>query len=390
MSAMKVITGSVCLILLLCLGSKVMGQTASQDYFVTIGVFAKQDNAVRYTAKASKAGFHAQYAINPEKKLYYVYLLQTNEKRKAFAFLIKLRAESDYKDAWVFNGRLGEQPVVEIKQEPVIETVIVKEEPVVVVETPPVVKIDSSTIVKPPPAKKVAKGKFFEFQFLNEETGNEVRGEVHLSESNKAAQYQAFKANELIDLVAPRNAGGTYFLTTIAPGYKALETQINFKDPLTSSSGTGPDGELIIPLTLKRAKRGDYIEFNNVSFYRNSVIMQPQFQVEMDGLADLMKENQNYKVKIHGHCNGNEPRDMILLGTSTKFFETDPGNEKKTGSAKDLTEYRAEAARRYLVSQGITVDRILTKGEGGKMMIYPQTSVYANYNDRIEVEIVRH
>ena len=29
-------------------------------------------------------------------------------------------------------------------------------------------------------------------------------------------------------------------------------------------------------------------------------------------------------------------------------------------------------------------------GEGGKEMVYPQTSVYANYNDRIEVEVVRH
>ncbi len=386
---MKVLTNLVCLVLLLFLGNMAMGQTVSQEYFVTIGVFAKQENAIRFTAKASKMGFNAQYAINPERKLHYVYLLQTNEKRKAFAFLIKLRAESEFKDAWVFAGHLGEQPVVEVIPEPVIVPVVIKDEPVVIQETPPVVTVDSSTLVKPV-VKKTAKGKFFDFRFLNEENGNEVRGEIHLSESDKATQYQAFKANEVIDLTAPRNAAGTYFITTIAPGYKALETQINFKDPLPSSSGTGPDGEMIIPLTLKRAKRGDYIEFNNVSFYRNSVIMQPQFQAEMDGLVDLMKENQNYKVKIHGHCNGTESRDMILLGTSTKYFETDPGNKKQTGSAKDLTEFRAEAARRYLVSQGITVDRILTKGEGGKMMIYPQTSVYANYNDRIEVEIVRH
>jgi outer membrane protein OmpA-like peptidoglycan-associated protein len=78
------------------------------------------------------------------------------------------------------------------------------------------------------------------------------------------------------------------------------------------------------------------------------------------------------------------------LGTSDKYFASDPRNEKKNATAKELTELRAEAARRYLVSQGIEVERILTKGEGGKMMIYPPTSVYANYNDRIEVEIVKH
>jgi outer membrane protein OmpA-like peptidoglycan-associated protein len=118
--------------------------------------------------------------------------------------------------------------------------------------------------------------------------------------------------------------------------------------------------------------------------------MQPQFKDELDGLVDLMKENLNYKVKIHGHCNGNESRDIITLGTSIKYFESDPGNVKKTGSAKELTELRAEAARRYLVAEGIDVERILTKGEGGKMMVYPQTSVYANYNDRLEIEVLRH
>jgi len=407
---MKVLTFSVWMVGLSTLCNSVAAQTNSDEYYVTIGVYAIQKYAILFTASANQKGFNAQYAINPARKLYYVYLLQTDEKRKAQPFVNKLRIESEHKEAWIFNGHLGEDqviPVVEGKKDPVItdpekrEPVItdpVKKDPVitdhikkdsVIAEIPPVVKIDSATIVKPV-VKKVPKGKFFTFRFLNATSGEEVRGELHLAESNKAAQYQAFKANEMIDLVAPRNQSGAYFLTTVAPGYKALETALNYKDPLPLSSGTGSDGEIIIPLTLTRAKRGDYIEFNNVSFYRNSVIMQPQFKDEMDGLVVLMKENPNYKVKIHGHCNGTEPRDMITLGKSTKFFESDPANVRKTGSAKELTELRAEAARRYLDSQGISTDRILTKGEGGKMMVYPQTSVYANYNDRIEVEVIRH
>lgn len=383
-------------------------QTTTPEFYVTIGVFGVHKNALALTEKANKMGFSAHYAINPAKRLYYVYLLQTNSRRQAFTFVIKLRAETEFKDAWVFPGHLGQdgmtleiiesgqnqQQVVTkedpnaIKEQPVTEEPV-KEEPVKeqpVVDTP---KVDSSAIVKPV-AKKTAKGKFFNFRFINAESGAEVRGEIHLAESDKATQYQAFKANELVDVNAPRNAAGSYYVTTVAPGYKALETSISYKDPLPSSSGTGPDGEIIIPLALQRAKRGDYIEFNNVSFYRNSVIMQPQFKDEIDGLAGLMKENTNYKVRIHAHCNGTEPRDIITLGTSTKFFESDPGNQKITGSAKELTELRAEAVRRYLVSEGIAVDRILTKGEGGKMMVYPQNSVYANYNDRVEIEVLRH
>lgn len=356
---------------------------------MTIGVFAVHDNAIRYTARANKMGFSCQYAINPPRKLYYVYLLQTADRRKAYAFYIKVRAESEFKDAWLFLGHLGEEPVVEVKKVPeVILPVVEEKKDSVVKEPPPVVKVDTPKVI--PVVKKVAKGKFITFRFINAENGNEVRGEIHFAESNKATQYQAFKADEMIDLPAPRNTGGVWFITTIAPGYKTLQTTFNYKDPLPVSSGTGPDGELIVPLSLTRAKRGDYIEFNNVSFYRNSVIMQPRSQAELDGLVDLMKEHVNYKVRVHGHCNGNEQRDIFTLGTSTKFFESDPSNQKKSGSAKELTELRAEAVRRYMVSQGIVVERILTKGEGGKMMVYPQTSVYANYNDRVEVEVVRH
>ena len=140
-------------------------------------------------------------------------------------------------------------------------------------------------------------------------------------ESNKSTQYQAFKANEMIDIVAPKNKAGVYFMTSVAPGYKAFETTLNYKDPIPESSGTGDDGELIIPVPLERAKRGDYIEFNSVGFYRNSVIIQPSLKDELDGLAVLMNENKGYQVRIHGHCNGNEQGNIITLGKSYKWIE---------------------------------------------------------------------
>lgn len=384
---MKVLPILLCVVGLSTAFNRVQAQQGAQGYYVTIGVFAVQEHAVHYAAKAINNGFYAQYPLHPERKLYYVHVLRTEDKREAYAFMMKLRVQTSYKDAWVFEGSFGEEEKVIEKKQPVTQpAVVLPVEPIV--KTEPVIKKDSVAVVKSAPKK--AKGKFFVFKFINEENGNEIRGEFHLQESNTATQYQAFKANELVDITAPRNVAGVYWLTTVAPGYQVVEETFNFKDPLPSSSGTGPDGELIIPIGLRRAKRGDYIEFNNVSFYRNSVIMQKQSQLELDGLIDLMKEHTSYKVKVHGHCNGDESRDIITLGTSEKFFENDLKNVKKPGSAKELTELRAEAVRRYMVSQGIDVERILTKGEGGKMMLYPQTSVYANYNDRVEVEVVRH
>jgi outer membrane protein OmpA-like peptidoglycan-associated protein len=383
------------LLVLLTLGMPTVSLAQETEYYVTIGVFAVQGNAIRFTAKANKAGFNAQYAINPQKhNWYYVYLMQSTERRKAAAFMLKVRLDSDYKDAWLYIGKLGIDQV-EQKPEPVTPPVVV---PVVIEKEPekvpePVVvpeKKDSVMVVKPAPPKRVVKGKLFTFKFINADNGNEIRGEVHFAETKTATQYQAFKADEVIDLPAPRNAAGIYYITTIAPGYKPIETPFNYKDPLPVSTGTGAEGELIIPLSLERAKRGDYIEFNNVSFYRNSVVLRPDSETELEGLAELMKEHKDYKIRLHGHCNGTESRDIITLGSSTKFFESDPGNQKIRASDKELTTLRAEAVKRYLMSQGIEENRIAVKGEGGKLMIYPPNSVYANYNDRVEVEVTRH
>jgi outer membrane protein OmpA-like peptidoglycan-associated protein len=410
---MKVLNRCLPLVLFFLLASPAALFAQEVTHYVTIGVFAVQDNAVRYTAKANKAGFNAQYAINPKRNLHYVYLMESTDRRKAVSFMMKVRAESEFKDAWIHIGRLGTETASEEKQAPAPSTPEpVKTAPAVTPEVTPAVVVPAvvvpavaeekktepapaapksdSVMAAKPPVKRVVKGKLFTFKFINADNGNEIRGEIHFSESKKATQYQAFKADEAIDLPAPKNSAGTYYITTIAPGYKPVLTVFNYKDPLPVSSGTGPEGELIIPLSLERAKRGDYIEFTNVSFYRNSVVLHPQSETELQGLADLMKEHKDYQVKVHGHCNGTESRDAITLGTSTKFFESDPGNQKKRVSDKELTTLRADAVKRYLVSQGVEEDRIAVKGEGGKLMIYPQNSVYANYNDRVEVEITKH
>jgi outer membrane protein OmpA-like peptidoglycan-associated protein len=58
-------------------------------------------------------------------------------------------------------------------------------------------------------------------------------------------------------------------------------------------------------------------------------------------------------------------------------------------SAKELTTERAATVKAYLVSQGIDASRIDTKGEGGKIPLYPGGGTLAQYNDRIEIEITK-
>ncbi len=370
--------------------------------FVVIGVFAKFDNAVRFTNAANQDNFRAQYAIQTDSKLYYVFILNAADQKKAFAFVAKIRGETKYKDAWVYMGKLGETaPTVDNK--PVPSVVVKPVEPEVtelVIEELPkkdsviaqsVVAGDSLQFKKPVVEIVNTKpvGKPFYFKLINSESGSVVLGEIHIVES-KATQYQAIKGNELVYLMPPKNNIGVYQVSIQAPGYKLAKLALDYENPSAISSSVGEKQETIITFELVRAVKGDYIDFNNVRFFSNSNILEPGSQSELEGLTVLMKDNQQYKIKVYGHCNGKESREIVTLGSSTNFFALDAAkNKKETVTPKQLTEYRAEAIKSYLVSQGIDQTRITTKGEGAKMMIYPSSSTLSNHNDRVEIKVLK-
>jgi SPOR domain len=82
-------------------------QNSQKNYYVVIAVFYKLDDAVKLTDEANLRGFSAQYAVHLTKKEYYVYLLQTPEKKKAKSFLNQIRKETEYNKAWLYRGKLG-------------------------------------------------------------------------------------------------------------------------------------------------------------------------------------------------------------------------------------------------------------------------------------------
>jgi outer membrane protein OmpA-like peptidoglycan-associated protein len=277
-----------------------------------------------------------------------------------------------------------------VTETPKTEVVVTKpaEEPVKKEPIKPVTeKKDTATTKKPEVAKK-PKGKPYYFKVIRKEDGKEILGELQLQEALGATQYQLVKSGELIYLEAPRNKRGSYNIVALLPGYKEKSLIFLYNNPPIE---IGPQNEEIITLVVDKAKTGDYVDFNNVHFFRNASILRPASKNELDQLVILLKENPRYKIRIHGHCNGTQDRESYLMGTSTDFFAMDPKTNKKTTiSAKDLSEARAESVKSYLVKQGIDPERIATKAEGGKIPIYPESGTLAQYNDRIEVEFTKH
>lgn len=287
------------------------------------------------------------------------------------------------------NNEPAKEPVKEPipVKEPVKESVPVKE-PVVVVIPP----IKETEKVAPPKADSISikkpKGKPYYFKVVRKDDGKEISGNLQLQEAAGATQFQVVKSGEIVYLEEPRNRRGAYTIVALLPGYRQSSLVFGYFNPPIA---TGSKNEEIVTLTLEKARAGDYIDFNNVRFVKNSSIMRPVSQAELDELVNLLKENLKYKIKIYGFCNGTQDRESYTMGTSTNFFAMDPKtNKKETISSKELSEARAENVKAYLVKQGVDASRISTKGEGGKVPLYLESGTMGQYNDRIEIEFVKN
>jgi hypothetical protein len=78
----------------------------------------------------------------------------------------------------------------------------------------------------------------------------------------------------------------------------------------------------------------------NVKFYNNTALFTPGSERELDELVAMMGENPDYQVRLHGHTNGDQSRDIVSIGTSTDMFNPNTSNAKNHSSAKELSLLR--------------------------------------------------
>lgn len=181
------------------------------------------------------------------------------------------------------------------------------------------------------------------------------------------------------------------YVTTMPKGFTPEITSVEKKEIVNESVvvKATSSGTTLLPAELTRIKRSDYIEYGSLGFYYNTAIIHPSYKAEITSLAQHMKADPAIHLVIHGYCNGDAPRTIITAGIMTEFFEINQHDQKKSATAKELSELRAAYAKRFLIAQGIRPDRVQIIGEGAERMIYPTTSKHAHYNDRVELEIIR-
>ncbi|CAN5299654.1 hypothetical protein BH09BAC3_BH09BAC3_18790 [soil metagenome] len=306
-------TKLIFLMFVLLAGQRIVAQDiplVHGSYVVVIGAFSNKSNAAHFTTHAKELGFTPQVELNNFRNLFYVVVLETEDRQKALDEANKLRTTTAFKDAWVFKGAISDlatvtknediHPVSEEAHEVIEEKSTVIEQPVVVV---PVVIVPTAA---------------------------------------DSAKMRAEKIKEQVD-----------------------------KQVMTM-------------------KKGEMDRLDYIFFYKDAAVLRPESQYEVDKLVRLLKENPNEKIRIHGHTNGNDPGKIIKHGPKITDFFSLENTLEDYGSAKKLSELRAEVIKDYLSSQGIDKKRMTVKAWGGKKPLYKVDDDKAEANVRVEIEVINN
>lgn len=228
----------------------------------------------------------------------------------------------------------------------------------------------------------------FKFDIFNTVDRRKVVGGVDLV-TEAGRKLISYQGNELIQLKR-KDVSGEIILSCEILGYRKLLFKLNYDNPfLTDGVQKGEDEEAIIPFGLVRLQKGDIAVMYNVFFYQDAAIIRPESKYEINNLLSMMNESAAYKIRIHGHTNGNSAGKIITMGDSKNYFSLS-GTKEGRGSAKDLSEKRAEVIQQYLVDNGISMGRMEIKAWGGKRPLYDKNDNQARANVRVEIEILEN
>ena len=395
----------------------------AKGYYIVIAAYRARslDYVKRYASRINQDGRHAQYGYDGIRKFYYVYLDYYTNFDESIQEMLKTRKAGGFTDAWVrimktqvmeekvnllVENKAVEPSPAEKKVEPkkeeeikpvesVKEVVPVQEKPVT--ETPLV----ASNTVTIDVIENSKSGQVYHPQILtgtpvflsmyNPTNNAIVQGDVEVIDTERSKLISKVKGNDYIMLPDPKSKSGKLTLISSAFGYRKQQLEINYKS--TEQDTLQPYVALVgnyymIKFDMVRLHRGDIATLYNVYFYNDAALMLPESKYELNNLLQMMKDNPKYRIRLHGHTNGNRHGKIITMGESKNFFELTSDVKNGIGSAKDLSRERAEVIRDWLVANDISADRMDIKAWGGSRMIHDKNSVHARKNVRVEVEVL--
>ncbi|MBK5279660.1 MAG: OmpA family protein [Bacteroidia bacterium] len=364
-----------------------------------------------YVDKLNTSGRHTNYGYDLGRRYYYIYLDYYTGFDVSIHEMLKTRKEGGFTDAWVrimpdlsptirvaddaVKKKMDEEKIASPNQ--VVSAVPVV--PQLEFSVPPAIEPDpilSSTITTEPLAQKVAPvprtfvNTPVYLSLIHSRNGKEVEGEIEVVDTERSRIISKVEGNSYLTLPDPKSKSGGLTLVCNAFGYRKLQHEVNFKN----AGDTLPqhvilmDSFYMVTFDLIRYHKGDIATLYNVYFYNDAAIMLPESIFELNKLLQMLQENPEYKIRLHGHTNGNARGKIIKLGPSNNFFALTDDVKNEIGSAKDLSRERAQVIKDWLVSEGIGANRMEIKAWGGGRMIHERESANAKMNVRVEVEVL--
>ncbi|MCS6973651.1 MAG: OmpA family protein [Cyclobacteriaceae bacterium] len=389
---------------------KSYGATTPQSHhYVVIGAFAIKKNAERFILHAAQHNLTARYEINPERNLYYVYVLLTDDRNEAIQTALRIRKDSPYNDTWVFKGILGAavgnhgaediNPLTQQTTESIVISDVLSAQrehqnanTIEKVSSSPQNEVIASSSFVPsvttenaaPDQRKMV------FSLYRADNRDEINGDVLAIDMERSRKVGSFEANKPVRMFHPGNKSGEVLLIAEVFGYRKAQRSFNFTSPNENDLKTDEEGNLIIPFEMVRLQKGDIAVMYNVYFFKDAAVMRPESRWEVNSLLDMLKENPRYKIRIHGHTNGNAPGKIISRNPKSDNFFSLSDTREGYGSAKKLSQERAEVIREYLLANGIEASRMQIKAWGGKRPVVDKLHTLAESNVRVEIEILEH
>jgi outer membrane protein OmpA-like peptidoglycan-associated protein len=398
--------------LLACLTS-VFAQANNElppGYYVVVAAYSLNNEvaAEKYTKSLQEKGIEAKFGFNSAKKLFFVYVYFSDDFKSALSSMKNQRKSAGFSEAWVrIVGESFEQEPVQAVSPPAqvekpVDNEVVKDTPIVekpvetAVAPEPTVKTPEDTIkitdneeIKQFDHMTLGNTEVFVSMF-NSRNNKIIDGKVKVIDSERNKLLTEIPGNDYLYLPDPNSTSGKLTLICESFGYRKTQAEINYPLPLADTVKENVEllgTTFIIYFDMIRYSKGETATLYNVYFYNDAAVMLPESKFELTSLLDMMKENPDYRVRLHGHTNGNYHGRIITMGKSRNFFSLD-GSANSIGSAKDLSFARADVIKQYLVANGIKADRIEVKAWGGKKPLYDKHSANAKRNVRVEVEII--
>jgi len=386
----------------------------AQQYknYVVIGAFAHHKNAVKFTTRAGRVveslNLKATYELNHNRNLYYVYVLTTEDHEQAIKEAMRIRSQTEYSDTWVYHGPFNKvqneeqaQRAVDINPETNqhIEQVTTTDRADTTTQQNPSTVTPENILASntkeisetknAPPDNDESNGKKFLFKVFRATDNQEVPGDVDAIDVDRTRKIGTYKANQPVRIGSPNSKSGDVSFVCEVFGYRKVQRDVNYVTPAGEDITVDQQNDIVVPFELMRLQKGDIAVMYNVYFFKDAGVMRPESRYEVNSLLEMLKENPKYKIKIHGHTNGGAPGKIISVGDGKNYFSISDTKEGY-GTAKQLSQERANVIKDYLVSNGIDPKRMQIKAWGGKRPIHDKHSTRAQENVRVEIEILEN